>query len=184
MIRKRTFLCVFPLIALVSVPAWVPAEEITHTKETLEKVLDRIDEKDAILLDVRSPEEWDEAHVEGAIHLPIDEITEAMKTEKGRDEIKARVEKILKAANGKKNGQAGKPASDAPTSEASPSDGDDAGRKLAIYCHCRAGGRALRAAKILHELGFDARGLKPGIEDLLEAGYPRAEPMEDAAGSK
>jgi rhodanese-related sulfurtransferase len=43
-----------------------------------------------------------------------------------------------------------------------------------IYCHCKAGGRALTAADILKELGYDVRPLKPGYQDLIQAGFPKA----------
>jgi phage shock protein E len=45
----------------------------------------------------------------------------------------------------------------------------------AVYCHCRSGGRALRAAAILKDLGYDVRPLKPGYTDLLKAGFSKAE---------
>jgi phage shock protein E len=43
-----------------------------------------------------------------------------------------------------------------------------------IYLHCKAGGRCLQAAEILQKQGFDARALKQGYRDLLEAGFKRA----------
>jgi phage shock protein E len=45
----------------------------------------------------------------------------------------------------------------------------------AVYCHCRSGGRALKAGEILKELGYDVRPLKAGYTDLLEACFPKAE---------
>jgi rhodanese-related sulfurtransferase len=47
-------------------------------------------------------------------------------------------------------------------------------RDKIVYTHCRAGGRALRAGKILKELGYDVRPLKPGYEELREAGLEKA----------
>ncbi|MCG8583195.1 MAG: rhodanese-like domain-containing protein [Pirellulales bacterium] len=47
-------------------------------------------------------------------------------------------------------------------------------KKKIVYCHCRSGGRALVAGKILAKWGFDVRPLKHGYEDLVEAGFPRA----------
>ena len=43
-----------------------------------------------------------------------------------------------------------------------------------IYCHCRAGARALTAGESLKELGYDVRPLKQGYEELIEAGFPKA----------
>jgi rhodanese-related sulfurtransferase len=48
----------------------------------------------------------------------------------------------------------------------------DAKSKI-IYCHCRAGGRAMTAAKILKEQGYDVRPLKQGYEDLMKGGLPK-----------
>ncbi len=42
-----------------------------------------------------------------------------------------------------------------------------------IYCHCKAGRRALSAAEILRKQGFDVRPLKQGYNELLEAGFER-----------
>jgi phage shock protein E len=43
-----------------------------------------------------------------------------------------------------------------------------------IYTHCRAGGRALTCGDILKKQGYDVRPLKPGYEDLLQAGLEKA----------
>lgn len=45
-----------------------------------------------------------------------------------------------------------------------------------VYAHCKAGGRCLEAADRLTKLGYEVRPLKPGYEDLLKAGFPKAEP--------
>jgi rhodanese-related sulfurtransferase len=44
-----------------------------------------------------------------------------------------------------------------------------------IYAHCRSGGRCLIAADILTDLGYEVRPLQPGYEDLLKAGFKKAE---------
>lgn len=44
-----------------------------------------------------------------------------------------------------------------------------------VYCHCRSGVRTLKAADALKKLGYDARALKPGYEDLLKAGFAAAD---------
>ncbi len=43
-----------------------------------------------------------------------------------------------------------------------------------VYTHCRAGRRALAAAEALVKEGYDVRPLKPGIQELLDAGFPKA----------
>src|SRR5688572_26818033 len=50
----------------------------------------------------------------------------------------------------------------------------DAPKDKIIYCHCKAGVRALTAANILKELGYDVRPLAQGYEELIEAGFPKA----------
>jgi rhodanese-related sulfurtransferase len=43
-----------------------------------------------------------------------------------------------------------------------------------IYTHCKAGGRSLTCGDILKKQGYDVRPLKPGFEDLLQAGFEKA----------
>lgn len=43
-----------------------------------------------------------------------------------------------------------------------------------IYTHCVVGKRSLTAANILEKLGYDARSLKPGYKELVDAGLPKA----------
>ena len=47
------------------------------------------------------------------------------------------------------------------------------GNKI-IYCHCLSGSRCLEAASILLSRGYDARALKPGYPDLIDAGFTQA----------
>lgn len=66
-----------------------------------------------------------------------------------------------------------------PTSEITKTKGESflklgIDKKTVIYTHCGAGGRALRCATLLKEKGYDVRALKPGFDDLLEAGFPEA----------
>jgi phage shock protein E len=57
------------------------ATAIEFTKDPLPQVRTRIAKKQAVLVDVRSKEEWDKGHVEGAIHVPITSL-EGLETEK------------------------------------------------------------------------------------------------------
>ena len=43
-----------------------------------------------------------------------------------------------------------------------------------VYLHCAAGGRCVQAAKLLNKSGRDLRALKPGYDDLIEAGFQKA----------
>ena len=45
---------------------------------------------------------------------------------------------------------------------------------LIIYCHCKAGVRALRAAKKLKDIGYDVRPIKAGFAELVENGFEKA----------
>jgi rhodanese-related sulfurtransferase len=57
-------------------------------------------------------------------------------------------------------------------------------RGSVVYCHCRAGHRAVSGAEILRKLGYDARALKPGYDDLIKAGFARDPASSPAAESK
>ena len=109
---------------------------LDHTSDSLETVKKKLNDKTAVLVDVRELAEWNEAHVTGAISLPISSI------QKGLD-----ASALLKIV---------------------PQD------KI-IYTHCRAGRRALAAAEELSKQGYDVRPLKPGIQELLDAGFPKAQ---------
>jgi len=47
-------------------------------------------------------------------------------------------------------------------------------KKKIVYCHCRSGGRVLIATDILAKEGIDIRPLKAGYQDLLGAGFKKA----------
>jgi len=75
-----------PLSCFVFLACWtvpLPAEELGHTTDTLDVVKKNVDEGKAVLLDVRTQTEWDQGHIDGALHLPLDQITQG----KGIDKI-------------------------------------------------------------------------------------------------
>jgi len=43
-----------------------------------------------------------------------------------------------------------------------------------LYVHCAVGARAMTVAKILVKLGYDARAIKAGPDELKEAGFKEA----------
>ena len=47
--------------------------------------------------------------------------------------------------------------------------------ELIVYCHCKAGIRALKAAKKLKSLGYDVRPIKAGFDELVKNGFEKAE---------
>lgn len=72
-----------------------------------------------------------------------------------------------------------------PLSELTKADDPDAARKAIakavprdkiVYPYCRSGKRCLVATDVLRELGYDARALKHGYQDLIKAGFPAAKP--------
>jgi rhodanese-related sulfurtransferase len=48
-----------------------------HTKDSLDKVMENIAQKKAILIDVREPSEWNDGHLEAAQHVPLSELKKA-----------------------------------------------------------------------------------------------------------
>ena len=51
--------------------------------------------------------------------------------------------------------------------------------KQPLYVHCRSGGRCLLASEVLEDLGYETRPLKPGYQQLIDAGFPKAKPEEE-----
>jgi phage shock protein E len=62
---------VLPLLVIVLSGAFVSAEEATHTKEPITDIKKAVDDGKAVIVDVREEGEFDEAHVKGAIFLPL-----------------------------------------------------------------------------------------------------------------
>jgi rhodanese-related sulfurtransferase len=114
---------------------------IEFTEDTLEVVKRNVSGKKAVLVDVRSQEEWDEGHIEGSIFLPIDSLR-------------------------KHSFDAKKVAKKLP-------------QKKIIYTFCVVGMRAKQAAAVLEKHGYKVRALKPGYEQLIDAGFKKGEPKEE-----
>jgi len=124
--------------------ALAPAEDKSpHTKDALPVVQQRLNEKQAILIDVREQKEWDAGHLKQAQLLPLSALTKKPRDEK------------FTIASLKKSLPTDRP----------------------IYLHCKSGGRCVAVADALkRELGpdYDFRPLKPGYEELVEAGFEPA----------
>ncbi len=82
--NRRLFLFAIGLIALLT--AKVTAADLTHTKDSLDEVKTRVQEKKAVLLDVRSEDEWKEGHLKNAQHLAIKDL-EKMSEEQIREKL-------------------------------------------------------------------------------------------------
>lgn len=48
-----------------------PRSQVQWTKDTLEVVKANVEKDEAVLIDVRSEQEWNKGHIEGAIFLPV-----------------------------------------------------------------------------------------------------------------
>jgi rhodanese-related sulfurtransferase len=131
---------------LLSVPPASAAErpKIEFTKDSLEVVKRNVAKKKAVLVDVRSKEEWQDGHVKGAIFLPV--------TSLRKHSFDA--EKVAKTLPKKKE-------------------------KKILYTLCMVGMRAKEAGRILETQGYTVRVLKPGYEELIEAGFEKADDAKD-----
>jgi rhodanese-related sulfurtransferase len=64
----------FPAVALLLSEPAGPGVAAEHTKDPLETVKKKLDDKKAVLIDVREEDEWDAGHVRGAIFLPLSKL--------------------------------------------------------------------------------------------------------------
>jgi len=69
--------------ALMGLLALAPAKDDSpHTKDTLSAVQKRLDDKTAILVDVREQKEWDAGHLKQAQLLPLSALTKKPRDQK------------------------------------------------------------------------------------------------------
>lgn len=113
---------------------------VEFTKDSLEVVKANVAKGKAVLVDVRSQEEWNKGHLEGSLFVPVDSL--------------------------RKNVDEKKLAKTLP-------------KKKILYTFCVVGMRAKAAAGKLEKYGYTVRALKPGYEDLLKAGFKKAEDDND-----
>jgi phage shock protein E len=127
------------LVALVQVQAGsnVARPSIEFTKDSLKVVKKNIEEKKAVLVDVRGLEEWKEGHIADSIFLPVTSLRKHSLDPK-------KLSKTLP-------------------------------KKKVLYTFCVVGMRAKQAGVILQKQGYTVRALKPGYEQLLKAGFKKAE---------
>lgn len=115
------------------------ASATEHTKDSLDTVKQQIKDGKATLVDVREQKEWDAGHIEGAVFVPLGELSKHQHDKEFVAELKTKLPK-----------------------------------DKVIYCHCAKGRRALSAADIFKDLGYDVRPLKPGYQELIEEGFKKA----------
>jgi phage shock protein E len=119
-------------------PGAAARETIEFTKDPLAVVAKNIAGKKAVLVDVRSVEEWNQGHVDGAIFVP------ATSLRKHSLDPKQLAKKLPK------------------------------NKKTILYTHCVVGMRAKAAGLVLKKQGYTVRVLKPGYEELIEAGFKKS----------
>jgi rhodanese-related sulfurtransferase len=136
---------IFTLTAALLLAVNSPRDRVQHTKDSLDVVRKNVEQGKAVLVDVRSEQEWKQGHIEGSIFVPVTSLR------KGGDP------KVL--------------AKKLP-------------RKKVLYTFCVVGMRSKTAAVALEKHGYTVRALKPGYEDLLEAGFKKAKPEAVAAGNE
>jgi rhodanese-related sulfurtransferase len=117
---------------------------VEFTKDSLEAVRKNVAEKKAVLVDVRSQEEWDKGHLEGSLFVPVTSLRK-------HSLDPAKLAKIL------------------------PKKKD----KVVLYTFCVVGMRAKQAGLILQQQGYTVRALKPGYDELVDAGFKRAKDKPD-----
>ena len=113
--------------------------KMEHTKDSLAVVKKNVDDEKAVLVDVRSQQEWNRGHIEGSIFVPVDSLRKNVDQKK--------LAKVLP-------------------------------KKKVLYTFCVVGMRARTAAIKLEQLGYTVRPLKPGYEQLLEAGFKKGKPQK------
>jgi phage shock protein E len=70
------------LLAACASVTWVLAASAAgHTQESLPEIKKNVDEKQAVLVDVRERKEWQAGHIEGAIFLPLSTVRDGLTEE-------------------------------------------------------------------------------------------------------
>ncbi|WP_197440841.1 methyltransferase domain-containing protein [Thalassoglobus neptunius] len=108
-----------------------------QTTDSLETVKSLLENKTAILIDVREQREWDSGHLSQAQLFPLSDLQTR--------ELRGTLEDL------------------------------DLPKDQIIYTHCARGVRSVSAAKLLNNLGYDARGLRQGFVELSQNGFETAE---------
>lgn len=96
------------------------------------------------LLDVRTPDEYNDAHISGAINLPLNEL-------QGNTPFAQEIlKKIRNDASTTFSANVNAGANTNPSADTT----NDASLDVPIKVHCASGGRSAVACAILHNLGF------------------------------
>jgi phage shock protein E len=133
------------LLQAAAPPANSPRSNVEFTKDSLKVVKANVEKGKAVLVDVRSQEEWNKGFIEGSIFLPV--------TSLGKKPDPKKLAKVLP-------------------------------KKKILYTFCVVGMRAKAAAYKLEQQGYMVRALKPGYDQLLEAGFKKGMPPKAEQGDK
>lgn len=125
----------YALTILAMLFANSPRDSIEFTKDSPAIIKKNVESGNAVLVDVRSEEEWKKGHIEGSIFVPVTSLR------KGGDPKE--LAKIIP-------------------------------KKKVLYTFCVVGMRARTAAYELGKHGYTVRAVKPGYDELLEAGFKEA----------
>lgn len=113
---------------------------VNFTDDSIAVVRKNVENGKAVLVDVRSIQEWDQGSIEGSVSVPVNSIRKHSLD----------LQKLAKTLPPKRE-------------------------EKILYTFCVVGMRAKQAAKILEENGYKVRALQPGYEELLEAGFKKAD---------
>lgn len=84
-VGRRLFVSIVAIAALMMATVSSAAE---HTKDSLETVKKNLDEKKAVLLDVREQREWDAGHLAWAALLPLSNLREKAESKDLANELR------------------------------------------------------------------------------------------------
>ncbi len=76
-------------------------EPLTHTKDTPAEVKKNLQEKKAVLIDVRSLEEWNDGHLKDAVSIPIKDLEKKIDETKLKELAKDKIVYTHCAAGGR-----------------------------------------------------------------------------------
>ncbi len=83
-------------------------EPLPHTTDSLEQVKELVQQKKAVLVDVRSQPEWDQGHIKGAVFLPWRDLQSSLKKKDVEAKLSKDVIVYTYCAVGYRSARAGK----------------------------------------------------------------------------
>jgi rhodanese-related sulfurtransferase len=136
------------LAVLIIAPCIAAAADGTYTGVTASEAKQLIEKGDVFILDVRTPDEFNAGHIEGATMIPL----ASLKNPAGEPKLPA--EDLLAYYIEKEIGL--------PT---------DKGKNILVYC--KTGSRSITASNMLVTADYtNVHNMNGGIESWIDAGYP------------